>query len=201
MNTQKRNRFLLTQSLLSSWQWSFAREDGYADFLAALKRERTPPTSAMLEGNRFESVVNAACKGRYIEPEHEWYKPVTELAELLTGAQQQVKLSRDITVGGIDFVLYGVLDFLKAGVIYDTKFSKTYKLNKYITSPQHPMYFALAPEARLFQYLVCDGEYVYRETYYPGDTEPVETRILHFMNYLDKHGLVDLYCEKWRSQY
>ncbi len=69
---------------------------------------------------------------------------------------------------------YGVLDYLKCGVIYDTKYSKTYKVNKYLDSPQHPMYFVLAPEAYEFQYKICDGEWIYTEIYRPGEVEPIE---------------------------
>lgn len=199
--SQQPNKFLITQSLISSWEYSFVKEDGYKEFLKTLHREHTPPTTAMLDGQRFESVVNSVCDGIEIYPEHEWYKPITELAETLTGSQQQVKLSRDLTVNGITFVCYGILDFLKAGIIYDTKYSKTYHVGKYLNSPQHPMYFYLVPEARQFTYLICDGKYVYRETYYPDETEPIERIITRFMDYLDKKNLVSTFCENWRSKY
>ena len=32
-------RFLITQSLLSSWLWSYKLENGYEDFLKTLRRE------------------------------------------------------------------------------------------------------------------------------------------------------------------
>lgn len=195
------NKFLITQSLISSWEYSFAKEGGYEDFLKTLRRERTPPTNAMLNGQWFENVVNSVCNGIKIPESHEWYKPVTELTETLTGAQQQVKLSRNLTINGITFVCYGILDFLKAGIIYDTKYSKTYHVGKYLNSPQHPMYFYLVPEARQFSYLICDGKYVYTETYYPGETEPIERIIERFTDYLDKKNLVSTFCENWRSKY
>jgi len=177
------------------------KDGGYEDFLKTLRRERTPPTTAMLDGQRFESVVNSVCDGVEIYSDHEWHKPITELAETLTGAQQQVKLSKDLIVNGITFVCYGILDFLKASIIYDTKYSKTYHVGKYLNSPQHPMYFYLVPEARQFTYLICDGKYVYRETYYPDETEPIERIIERFMDYLDKKDLVTTFFENWRSKY
>lgn len=197
----KSNKFLITQSLLSAWQWSFILENGHEDFLKTLNRDPLKPTKAMLDGNKFENILNAVLSGATIEPDHEWYKPIMELYPILQGAQQQVRLARDITVHGINFVCYGVLDFLKAGIIYDTKYSKTYRVGKYFESPQHPMYFALVPEAREFNYLICDGKYVYKETYHPADTEPIEDTIGNFMKFLDRLDLVDIYCDKWRSLY
>lgn len=199
--SQRQNKFLITQSLLSAWQWSYKTENGYDDFLKTLRRERTPPTKAMLEGIRFENCLNAVLNGETIYAEHEWFKPITQLALTLVGAQQQVKVSRDIVVADVQFVLYGVLDFLKAGIVYDTKYSKTYRVGKYLDSPQHPAYLALVPEAYEFQYKICDGEYVYTETYTPDQVEPIEKTIRQFMNFLDRQALVKLFCENWRSKY
>jgi len=196
-----RERYLLTQSLLSSWQYSFKAENGYEEFVKALHRERTPPTKAMLDGQRFENIVNTACKGETIYADHEWFKPVVELSALLCRAQQQVKLYRELTVNGVTVLCYGILDYLQGGIIYDTKFSKTYHVGKYLDSPQHPMYFFLTPEAREFQYKICDGDYIYTETYRPEDCEPIEITIKQFLSYLDKHGLVEIYKENWRSKY
>lgn len=195
------NKFLITQSLLSAWLWAYKLDNGYEDFLKTLHREPIQPTKAMLDGQRFENVVNAVATGAEIEPTHEWYKPVTDVVGYVKDAQQQVKLSRDISVQGVNFVIYGVLDYLKRGVIYDTKYSKTYHVGKYLASPQHPMYFALVPEAYRFDYLISDGDWVYRETYRPDDVEPIEATIKHFMDYLDSRKLVDTFCENWRSKY
>lgn len=199
--SRKLNKFLITQSLISSWLWSYKLEDGYEDFLKTLRREPIQQTKAMLDGIRFENMLNAVLNGAEIEPTHEWYKPIMELYPTLFGAQQQVRLSRDIRVDGMNFVLYGVLDYLKAGVIYDTKYSKTYRVGKYLDSPQHPAYFALTPEAREFTYLICDGTYIYRETYRPDELEPIERTISQFMAFLDRQNLVSTFCEQWRSKY
>jgi len=202
MSQRKKNKFLITQSLLSSWQWSLKLEDGYEDFLKTLRREPIQQTKAMLNGIRFENVLNAVLNGAEIEPTHEWYKPIMELYPTLHGAAQQASPSREVVIDGIHFVLYGRLDFLKAGVIYDTKFSKTYRrAGKYLDSPQHPMYFALVPEAYEFQYLICDGTYIYKETYRPDEVEPIERTIKHFMDFLDKMNLVSVFYENWKSKY
>lgn len=155
----------------------------------------------MLEGIRFENCLNAVLTGAEIEPTHEWHKPIMELYPTLYGAQQQASPSCEMVIDGVRFVLYGKLDFLKAGVIYDTKYSKTYRVGKYLDSPQHPMYFALVPEAREFQYKICDGKYIYTETYRPDEVEPIERTIKQFMVFLDRMDLVDTYCEHWRSKH
>lgn len=199
--SKKRDKFLITQTLLSSWQYALKAEKGFEDFLKTLKKEPIQQTKAMLDGIHFENVLNATLKGAKLEPTHEWYKPIMELQPILKGSQQQVSASRDITVNGINFVCYGKLDFLKAGVIYDTKFSKTYRVGKYLDSPQHPMYFFLVPEASEFKYLVCDGKDVYTERYFSEDCEPIDKTIKHFVGFLQRTNLLEIFFDKWRSLY
>ena len=201
MSQSKPSKFLITQTLLSAWEWSFKKEDGYEDFLKTLRNERTPPNKQMLEGQRFENVLNATLDGAEIDRSHEWYKPIRSLSRTLAGSAQQVSASKDITVDGVRFVLFGKLDFLKAGIIYDTKFSKTNKGGKYRDSPQHPLYLAIVPEAYKFQYKICDGRYIYTETYTPDEVEPIERTVKQFMGFLDRQNLVGTYCENWKSRY
>ena len=200
MSGPSRNKFLMTQSLLSSWQYAL-KAGSFDEFLSTLRREKKPQSKAMLDGIRFENVVHAVSDGAEITPEQEWYRPVTEICEIITQGQYQVRASRPLVVDDVEFVCYGILDFLKAGVIYDTKFSRTYRVGKYLDSPQHPMYFYLCPEVRRFEYIISDGNYVYRESYLPEDTEPIEKTVRQFMIWMDRAGLVDLYCENWRSKY
>ena len=205
MSQRQSNRFLLTQSLLSSWQWALKLDNGWEDFIKTLRREQIQHTRQMLDGIRFENVLCATLNGADIDTAHEWYKPIMELYPTLKGAAQQASPSREMVIDGVRFVLYGKLDFLKAGVIYDTKYSPRYpnkgNANNYIDSPQHPFYFALVPEAREFQYKICEGKYISTETYRPYEVEPIERTIKHFMGFLERQGLVDVYCENWRSKY
>ena len=194
------SKFRLTQSLISAYEWMFKKEDGYDEFIAALNREKKQPTVAMLDGIRYEKCLNSVLDGAEITPDHEWYKPITEMAEELQGAQQQVTLFRDINVDGVDFLIHGVLDYLRAGEIWDCKFSKTYKLNKYLGSPQTAFYAYLVPEARRFTYIISDGTWVYRERYPREIIEPIEPYIKNFMQFLDMHNLVNIYTEKWQCQ-
>ena len=194
------NKFLLTQSLLSSWQ--YAMKDGtMEEFRSVLRREARPQTKAMLDGIRFENLVQSVCEGQELDSGHEWHKPVRKISGIVRGGQYQVKAAREVTVNGVCFVCYGVLDFLKAGIIYDTKFSKTYHMGKYLDSPQHPMYFYLCPEVREFQYLISDGKWIYREVYRPDEVQPIEKTIGTFMDWLDRTNNVRLFCEHWRSKY
>ena len=188
----------ITQSLLTEWQYSFKTEDGWDNFLAALNRKKKPVSKAMLDGTRFENVLNNVLNGEEIPLDHEWYKPISQLAKYLDGAQQQVVLFRDIEIDGQPVLLHGILDFLRASVIYDTKFSKNYYLNKYLKSVQHPMYLALVPEARRFEYLSSDGTWVYRECYPRDIVEPIEPTIKHFLEFLKAHDLYKTYEEYWR---
>ena len=190
----------ITKSLLDSWLWAFKREDGWDDFLSTLHREKKPPTQAMLEGTRFENVLNNVLKGEAIPADHEWASVITEMSNDLQGSQQQVVLFSDCEVNGQPFLLHGVLDYLLAGSIWDCKFTKNYHLNKYFWegTSQTAMYLALVPEARDFTYIISDGNYVYRERYPRDIVPPIEPIINNFMQYLKKHGLWEVYCEKWR---
>ena len=154
-------RYRITQALLNSWLYVYKSDSGWEDFLSTLNRKKMPPTKAMLDGVRFENIINACLDGQELDTDLEWSKPISELLPVLQGSQKQVTVFKEIEVDNIKFTLHGVLDFLKAGVIYDTKFSKTYKAGKYLDTPQHPMYFTLVPEVYMFQYLICDGNYVY----------------------------------------
>lgn len=193
----KTERLRITQSLLSAWEYSFKTESGYDDFISALNREKKQPTKQMLDGIRFENCLNNMLKGAGVPWDHEWFAVLNEMANELDGAQQQVTLFSEIVVDWQPFLLHGVLDYLREGHIFDCKFSKRYHLNKYLNSPQTPMYFALVPEAMDFTYIISDGSYVYRERY-PREIVPsIEPEIRHFMEYLKKHNLWETYIEKW----
>ena len=190
----------ITKSLLDSWLWAFKREDGWDDFLSTLHREKKPPTQAMLDGTRFENVLNNVLNGEAIPADHEWAYVIAEMFKDLQGSQQQVVLFSDCEVNGQQFLLHGVLDYLLAGSIWDCKFTKNYHLNKYFweDTTQTALYLALVPEARDFTYIISDGKYVYRERYPRDIVPPIEPIINNFMQYIKKHGLWEVYCEKWR---
>ena len=107
--------------------------------------------------------------------DNKWFEAAFDVADIIRGGVLQFKAKRDLQVNGLDILLYGRLDALKAGVVYDIKFSKTYERGKYLHSTQHPVYLSLLPEAREFSYLVSNGVNVWQETYRREETEDVQT--------------------------
>lgn len=198
-----RNRLLITQSLLSAWGYLYKAYDpdtAKKEFLKTLNREHIKQNPAMVAGIQFENMVTACCGGNEPPAGHTWRDGIIETGSIVKGCQFQVPAYRGMLVDGIPFLLYGRLDGLRAGVIYDIKFSKAYQPGKYLDSPQHPMYFACVPEARRFDYVVYTGKEVCVESYRPMDTEPIESTISHFIRYLEITGLDKIYIEKWRAK-
>ena len=222
-------RYLMTQSLLSSWAYTFNAPEDYEgeamlDFLSTLNREKKEPTEAMQNGIDFENLVTAILNGspaaaqhdkvwgkdiikEKLVPvqEHKWYAGASKVAKILQGARLQVSVMRNTSVSWTPLLLYGILDGLKAGIIYDIKFLNKGMggadlAGKYLESPQHPMYFELVPAAYEFQYLVSDGTDLYIETYSRQETPPIDTEIENFLNWLNAAGYMQIYKEKWLAK-
>jgi len=220
-------RYLLTHSLMSSWLRTMkddpyadatTERDAYAEFLQVLRREPTQTTKAMQGGIDFENLVTAILEGdkivayhvenrstgaldRQLTPvvEHPWREGAEDIAGIIRGAPLQYKASKEIVVGDMTFLLYGRLDALKAGTIYDIKFSRSYERGKYIDSTQHPVYFELIPEAQRFTYLVSNGTLVWTETYEREETPSIYPTISAFLEYLTTSGHMATFKEKWSS--
>lgn len=195
-------RYMITHSLLYSWLYAMqdnpygGERDSYQEFLQVLRREPTPTTEAMQNGIDFENLVTDIMQHKG-NAKSSWFEAAADVAAFIRGGLLQVKVKRDMQVKGMDVLLYGRLDALKAGIVYDIKFSKTYERGKYLHSTQHPVYLALVPEAYAFTYLVSNGVNVWLETYWREETEDVRNIIEDFLLWLDKQGLLDLYKEKW----
>lgn len=196
-------KLLITQSLLGAWLYqyqAFDQESAHKDFLRVLRREKSKLTQAILDGIQFENMVTACCEGSPPPEDHKWGQAVRAIADRVQGAQFQVVAQRTVVVEDIPFLLYGRLDALKAGVIYDIKFSRGYQVGKYLDSPQHPMYFALVPEAQRFEYLVFTGSDVCVEKYEREDAPDIRDTIRDFMKYIEASKLDKLYCQKWETR-
>lgn len=203
-------RYLITQSLLSAWNYMYncyegCEEDAVASFRSTLRRKEVKQTDAMRDGIEFEQNVYAAAAGQMHSPHPKWESGISAVSELLKGAQFQVRVQREIEVAGMTFLVYGVLDALRAGTIFDVKFkSKSFGsldlAGDYLDSPQHPFYFYLVPEAREFLYLVSDGNDLYIERYTPDETPAAESLIIAFVEFLKSAGLMDEYKEHWRAK-
>ena len=199
------DRYLMTHSLLSSWTWLMkdnpyedmtTQKDSFAEFITTLKREPIQTTDAMQKGIDFENLVTDITLGRG-DRTHRWYEAAFTVAGIVKGGLLQYRATREIEVKGKRILLYGRLDALKAGTVYDIKFSGSYDFGKYIESTQHPTYLELVPEARNFTYLVSNGSYVWQETYRRDETPSIIPVIEDFFDWLDLQGLTGLYKEKW----
>ncbi len=206
-------RFLITQSLLSSWAYTFNayegyEEDAYEDFLRTLRREPGEQTDAMKKGIDFENLVYSIAGGTYKAQDGKqeaYYEGASKVAEIIKGAPVQVKASRELEIGGMTFLVYGILDALKAGTIYDVKYlngslGSTDVYGKYLSSAQHPAYFYIVPEAKEFKYLLSDGQDIYIEEYRREDTRFIGDIIEAFIRSISGWNLLDLYREKWQAQ-
>lgn len=202
------NRYLITQSPLSAWKYTYDSYDPEAamdDFLRVLNREESKPTEAMLNGIAFEAEVYKAASSAPRFAHEKWESGTQKVAERIRGGQYQVKASRELVVGDMTFLCYGILDCLQAGVISDVKFkSKGFGsldlAGSYLDSPQHPMYFYLVPEAYEFQYLVSDGDDLYVETYRREDCRSIRAIISEFLQSIKSMGYLELYKEKWLAK-
>lgn len=206
VNHSNSDRYLITPSLLNSWAyiWLCAesvreaqsdtmcledkiedkRKQAYQDFLKTLNREKSEPNIYMQRGIEFEE---------------ECYKGNTCISPIIQGGAYQVVGKKVKNIAGLDFLLYGRLDVLKGGVVYDIKRVSTYSPQKYINSYQHGFYLELFPRAYKFEYLVFDGKELHRETYYKDQVVYIDSVIENFINWLKQEKLLDLYKEKWRA--
>ena len=222
------SEFLITHSLLSSWLHSMKNDpyedatttrDAKAEFLKVLRREPTPTTDAMQNGIDFENLVTEICTfepheqtsliGNAPRPEdflpesvrkNPWFDSAFKVAKIVQGGQLQHVATKHVILDGMELLLYGRLDALRAGGIFDIKFSKSYDRGKYIDSTQHPMYLEIVPSALSFTYLVSDGTNVWTELYRRDETPSIFPIIVDFLRWLRETGLMGLYQEKWGAK-
>lgn len=221
-------RYLMTHSLMSSWLYSLkgnpyedmtTERDSSAEFMLALNKEQVKPNAAMINGFTFEDLVTAIVNNAQtfdysemnektgeirsycINPnEHKWYSAASKVASIVGGGVLQYRASKTIEVGGLTLVLYGRLDCLKSGEIYDIKFSKGYDRGKYTDSTQHPTYLELVPEARGFTYIVSNGSEVWTERYRRDEAPAIIPTISDFLDWMQAMGFLDTYKEKWNAK-
>ena len=200
--------YRITPSLLNSWGYIYqaseftreaqsdeicledkqalATEKALESFVKTLSRVKEPPTEAMQRGIDFEA---------------ECYAGNTCVSPIVEGGAFQIGCKKRINVDGMEFELYGILDVLKGGIIYDIKRVGRYNIQKYLHSYQHDFYLMLFPQAYQFTYLAYDGKQLHTETYYPHNPEDkIIQGIRSFIEFLKAHDLLDLYKEKWNLQ-
>lgn len=200
-------RFLITHSLLSSWLYAISENpyedatterDPMAEFLTVLRREPTPTSEAMQKGIDFEDLVTAILNGAG-DQTNEWYYQANRIAGIIRGGILQYTAKTNVRIGDRDVLLYGRLDALKGGVIYDIKYTGHYEAGKYFDSTQHPMYLRLVPEAREFSYLISNGKDFWQETYRRDETADIDRIVADFYEWLNVQGLDELYRQHWKA--
>lgn len=206
------SRYEITKSLIEAWSYCYScyesvSGEAYQEFLSVLRREPREPSPDAQNGIDFENDVYALVSGypkSQFTPDW-WERGETLVADELVGAELQVKVRRELSCCGMDFLVVGVLDALRAGVIKDVKFSnKSFASadlqGKYLDCSQHPAYFYLVPEAYRFDYIVSDGEDIYIESYYRETSRPFAEIVAEFIRSLADTGLLDTYKEYWIIQ-
>ena len=191
--TKSKTSLLLTQTLINSWLYLY-QVDGeyyekcYQDFLKTLKRIPLEDNEIFARGREFEKqVINGEYK---------------EIYDIIKGGSYQVSKKKELVVDNLDFTVYGIADFIKNGVIYDTKRVNNYELQKYQYSSQHLIYLYLFDDCYEFTYLIVDNsDTTYEETYKRNDlTLTIETLIHNFISFLKENNLFNIYLENWKGK-
>ena len=205
--TKPQTPLLVTPSLLNSWLYiwlsrdnvkesandaicledkqDLAMQKAYDEFLGTLRREKTPPNENMLRGIQYED---------------DCYKGLTDASPIIKGGAFQIVGKKNVVVDNVAFLMYGRLDVLKNGIIYDIKRVTRYATQKYLHSAQHGFYMDLFPNARQFTYLAFDGNKLHQETYYRGQYKPTEAILSDFIQWLRENNLWDVYASLWASK-
>ena len=205
--TKPQTPLLVTPSLLNSWLYiwlsrdnvkesandaicledkqDLAMQKAYDEFLGTLRREQTPPNENMLRGIQYED---------------DCYKGLTDASPIIKGGAFQIVGKKDVVVDSVPFLMYGRLDVLKNGIIYDIKRVTRYATQKYLHSAQHGFYLDLFTNANQFTYLAFDGNKLHQETYYRGQYKPTEAILSDFIQWLRENNLWDVYASLWASK-
>lgn len=192
------SKYYITPTLLNSWQYNI-KNGTLEDFIKVLNKEEFEPSESILKGFEFE---------KYMQ---ENYK------ETQNGAYQ-VKVSKEYG----DYLLYGIIDCLKGGIIYDYKYTKNYDVGKFFNNHQTLMYLEMVPEAKKMIYLITnkfekieypenDFKNIAKIDYEVGDIfkeeytkdlfpETIDSILHKFENWLKEYNLFDLYAEKWKCK-
>ena len=191
-------KYYITPTLLNSWSYCI-KNGTLEDFIKVLNKEYFEDTESIIKGKAFE---------KYMQNCYE---------ETLGGAYQ-VKVSKEYG----DYLLYGIIDCLKGGIIYDYKYTKNYEVGKFFNNHQTLMYLEMVPEASKMVYLITNkfDKTVYEEDYFQdieieyeiGDIfreeytkdmfpETIDSVLHKFEQWLKAYNLFDLYAEKWKCKY
>lgn len=192
-------KFYITPTLLNSWSYCI-KNGTLEEFIKVLNKEEFEPSESIIKGYEFEAYM----QGNYEETKNGAY---------------QVVVSKEHG----DYLLYGKVDCLKGGIIYDYKYTKNYDVGKFFNNHQTLMYLEMVPEASKMVYLITNKfdkieytennfqdfknvEYevgdIFREEYTKDMFPETIDSVLHkFETWLKQYNLFDLYAEKWKCKY
>lgn len=198
-------KMLITPSLLNSYQYfrDYQPHDDVEDvdaaeaaqrreFLNTLRRIGTPLTDPIMGGIMFENAVR-----RYCETGNATGTVIREVGELVKGGIWQTKVKKELG----DFLLYGVLDVMKADTIFDLKKTANYDVGKYLNSAQHRIYFYCTDMPK-FSYIPATEYDWYREDYFnhPNIKKELEAMIAEFTDYLKTDTEAnEIFLSKWKA--
>lgn len=162
-----------------------AQKKAQKDFLSYLNREEQEKTEAQLFGIDFEKKVHAG--------------EIPEFSSLVSSCCYQVGKGVKKEIKGINFYLYGIVDFIGGGKIYDIKTTQNYERGKYFKEYQHEFYLTLFPTANEMIYLIYDRkqDLYFKENYFKGQGENIENVIINFYNYILTNNLLETYKKNW----
>ena len=220
-------KYLITSSLLDCYDWLKScpknwQTKAYQDFCAMIRREKTPPTEALIRGMEFERLVCDKCNvlddEQYREYARNYFvqngvqgyevdlalQPTCKVAKLCRNGQQQVAVKKNVQFGNDEYHLFGYVDVMFPDKIIDIKTTGKYTEGyNYVKRSQHYLY-SLCTGINTFQYLVAD----FKESKIPRELHEIEfemtqdenlwvleKRISDLMNYLRTSNLFSDYCE------
>lgn len=177
-------QFYITPTLLNSWSYCI-KNGTLEDFIKVLNKEEFEPSESIIKGYEFEA---------YMQENYE---------ETKNGAYQVV-----VQKEHGDYLLYGKVDCLKGGIIYDYKYTKNYDVGKFFGNHQTLMYLEMVPEASKMVYLITNKfdedikPEIFREEYTKDMFPETTDSVLHkFETWLKQYNLFELYAEKWKCKY
>ena len=128
---------------------------------------------------------------------------IKEFGEKVKGGVWQKGLSKIITMGNHQYVLYGKADVIKRDVIYDVKYTGKYEPGKFQSSMQHRIELLSSP-LNIFEYIVSDLKSSWVEPYNKTgkELEEVKTCLNELLAYLERDEEAKKLFEKnWLSKY
>ncbi len=197
--------YLITPSLLNSWQWFLSVEDDDKQeaerqkFIATLKREKFEKTPAMEFGIKFEDDIAFMCRTKTKTIND----TANEIVNIVSGGTWQLPCKKLYK----NFLLYGRMDVVKGNVVYDIKTASRYDVGKFQKSAQHRLYLYCTGLERC-DYLVAEVYHGKEETIIKGfcvesytdrDIEPMVDDFIAWLDYDPELKL--LYYAHWESKY